>query len=99
MQHNTRMNHHVEYIDITTYWHPNSEAFAGGDALLTALNNGWQVMGEVRCETHWYAGMRSIRIYHFVLERDGEQMKMPVVNNPYVNRLIDRAEFEVVDIA
>ena len=38
--------------------------------------------------THWYAGMRSVRIYEFTLNKDGRTVVMPVLDNPYVERFI-----------
>lgn len=90
-------NFHVQYLDVTSqHWNPESESFAGGDHLMTALHNGWEVL---RCvETrHWFAGMRSITIYRFDLKRDGETMSMPVLTNPYVSRLIHQLGMEIVE--
>jgi hypothetical protein len=40
--------------------------------------------------------MRSVTVYHLQLDREGETMKMPVVHNPYVNRLLSGDEVEMV---
>jgi hypothetical protein len=89
-------NFHVQYMDVTSqHWNPESEQFAGGDHLMTALNHGWDV---ARCvETrHWFAGMRSVTIYRFELERKGEKMSMPVLTNPYVSRLIRQMGYDII---
>lgn len=88
-------NFHVTYPDVLTqHWHPNSESYAGVDNLITFLEQGWDI---ARCvETrHWYAGQRSICIYRFYLERDAERLEMPVINNPYVMRIIKQLELDV----
>lgn len=88
-------NFHMQYLDITSqHWHPNSEAFAGCDHLLTALNRGWEIDACIEVK-HEYAAMRGVRVYHFKLVRRGETMTMPVVNNPYVERLILQNQLEV----
>lgn len=89
-------NFHVQYLNVTSqHWDPDSEMFAGGDHLMTALAKRWQISGCVESQ-HWYAGMRAITIYKFELERNGEKMTMPVVNNPYIVRFIRDNEIEVV---
>ena len=35
-------NYHVQYLDVTKHWDPDSENYAGGDALVTALSRGWR---------------------------------------------------------
>lgn len=87
-------NYHVQYLDVTSqYWNPR-EGFAGGDHLLTALQAGWDV---ATCQEQlvWYTGARCVSVYHFTLERRGETMVMPVVNNPYVDRFLHQAEIVV----
>lgn len=89
-------NFHTEYMDVTQHWSPRSEKYAGGDALLTMLTRGWKMRRRVQVEEKWYAGMRSVTVYHLQLDREGETMKMPVVHNPYVNRLLSGDEVEMV---
>jgi len=87
-------NYHVQYLDVTSqYWNPK-EGYAGGDHLLTALQAGWEI---TRCTKRlvWYAGSRCVSVYHFTMSRRGEQMTMPVVNNPYVDRFITQAGIAV----
>lgn len=90
-------NFHVEYINVTTqHWDPQSSTFAGGDQLVTAIQRGWQVEKCIE-ETHWFTGMRSVRVYHFTLIRDDEQIEMPVIANPYVERFVQQEEFDISD--
>ena len=82
-------NYHFQYMDVSTqHWSYSSEKHAGGDNLMTALSRGWKLDDTVKVETVWYAGMRSSTIYHFTLTRDGQQIDMPVLSNPYVNRMV-----------
>jgi hypothetical protein len=81
-------NYHIEYLDVTSqYWHAESAGFAGGDHLLTALTNGWDVS---RCTlmVYEYSTKRSISVYLFRLERRGEVMNMPVIDTPFLHRFI-----------
>lgn len=81
-------NSHVEYMDVAQHWHPHSEPYAGGDALVTLLAQGWTMRRDVYVEKSEFAGLRYVSVYHIELERDGEVIKMPVVRNPYINRVI-----------
>lgn len=100
MNNQNASNFHVQYLDDIRHWCPESEPFTGGDALLTALLNGWEMSTQVRRETHWYAGMRFVNVYYFELNRDGEKRIMPVIDNPYIDKLMARSEteLELVDI-
>lgn len=88
-------NYHVQYQDVTTqYWHPGSEEFAGGDNLMTALYTGWNI---AKCSLvkHYYAGMRSVKVYRFHLSKGEQKMIMPVIYNPYIERLVDEEGYEL----
>lgn len=85
---NTPQNHHVEYMDVTQHWSPNSEAYAGGDGLITLLAQGWELAETVYTETVDYNGMRRAIVYHVEVRRGEQAMVMQVVHNPYVSRLI-----------
>jgi len=77
---------HVEYLEIYRHWHSGSEQFASGDALVTALQDGWKLLEPVYEEKYWHAGTRLVVVYHGFLERDGERMLMPVISNPFIRR-------------
>ena len=81
-------NWHYAYSSVVRHWHPASERYAGGDCLRTALNNGWQMILPVVAESHWRAGTRCVMVYVFELRRGAETMTMPVITNPFVERLI-----------
>lgn len=89
-------NLHSQYPDFSRHWCDTSEKFAGGDALLTAMQNHW-VANETCYEEHyWHAGTRLVTVYVFELKNGGETMRMPVLGNPYVRRVIREEEFKVV---
>lgn len=87
-------NMHVDYLDVTRHWHPESEKYSSGDALLTALYSGWELSPVCYREEHWHAGVRVVHVYHFNLMLDGQTRTIPVVNNPYVERLATAMEIE-----
>jgi len=82
------MNYHIQYPGMMNqHWHMRSGTYAGGDHLLTALTDGWEIEKCVQIN-HVYAGNRAVTIYEFTLNCKGEMMKMPVITNPYVERLL-----------
>jgi hypothetical protein len=84
--------------DIITYrhWHAQSEKYAGGDSLATALYLGWTLGEAVQLEERWYAGTRRVAVYYFDLTRGEDHMTMPVIGNPYVDQLIAQSKLNVV---
>lgn len=91
-------NFHVSYVDVTQHWNPNSANYAGADALVTLLFDGWLPQPTVYLEQKWYAGLRHVKIYHIELRRGEERLVMPVILNPYVNRLIRNYDLRVVPL-
>lgn len=90
-------NYHVQYLDVETqHWHPESETYAGGDHLITALEKGWEIEKCVRAK-HWYAALRFVTLYQFHMTRNDKTVVMPVVENPYVVRLIDEEGIELIE--
>ena len=83
------LNAHFDYLDVTRHWHSESEKYAGGDALMTYINEGWSLKETVFLEEYWHAGVRLVTIFHCELEHDGETVKMPVLANPYVTRILN----------
>jgi hypothetical protein len=90
-------NFHIQYLDVNRHWSPRSEKFAGGDNLLTALMRGWEISDKVEKESYWHAGVRQITVYHFRLRRNDQEIAMPVLANPYVNRMLFTSPFSVVE--
>lgn len=91
-------NYHMQYLDVTSqHWDASSATFAGGDHLMTALDNDWFVK-ECRLVKHWYTGARFVKIYEFHLINDaGDTLTMPVIHNPYIERFIDEERIELID--
>jgi hypothetical protein len=89
---------HYAYVDFPRHWHVGSEAFTGGDALYTAIREGWEVSHEVGFEERWKSGARGTPIYYFELTRSGETVIMPVIGNPYVRRVIRTLQAALVSV-
>lgn len=77
---------HADYSEMHRHWDPRSERYAGGDALITAISTGWQLMEPIFEQEYWHSGMRRISVYHTTLERDGVRIVMPVLANPFIRR-------------
>jgi len=94
----THSNFHVEYMEVAQHWHPASEEYAGGDALVTLLSQGWNMKRDVYVEKREFAGLRSVSVYHLELERGGDVLKVPVVRNPYINRVLRLGDFRQIPL-
>jgi hypothetical protein len=90
--------HVEEDLNVYRHWHVHSEKFAGGDALATLLLTGWLMRDAVFVDTYWLSGSRTVHVYQFELMRDDESVSMPVIANPYVERLIALHQVNVVPI-
>lgn len=90
------VNFHMEYMDVTQHWSDKSEKYAGADSLVTLLHRGWKMNSRVKREERWFAGMRSVYVYHIELEKDGQRIVMPVIHNPYMSRMIATQNIEIV---
>ena len=86
----------MEDINFYRHWHPKSEHFAGGDSLATALIRGWVLKEPIVVDVYWCAGARQVKVYHCDLVRNDEHMHMPVLDNPYIDRLIQHMELSVI---
>lgn len=93
------INFHYAYMSMLRHWHPESEPYTGGDALFTAVEEGWQINPTIEYEAHWLLGGRMVTVYHFTLERNGETLKMPVLTNPYVRRALYFMDVTLVELA
>ena len=63
---------------------------------MTALEDGWRIVGVIFRQEYWLAGVRRVCVFHVELERDGEVAKMTVVHNPYVIRFLRESGAQVV---
>lgn len=88
----------VEDVDIYRHWDSKSEKFAGGDALATMLLLGWEFNPLVLVDTYWHFGTRQVHVFHFELLRGDEAMSMPVLGNPYIDRLIATNNLRVEEV-
>ena len=88
-------NYHAQYMDVMQHWSEESEKFAGADALITALADGWELGRDVQVEEFHFSGNRSIRIYNIPLKRGKEEVVMPVIHNPYVTRMLSHEKLNV----
>lgn len=87
---------HEWYTRNYRHWCPHSEgAYTGADSLLSALRVGWKLVSRVYREEILFHGARHTTLYHFILERDGEQRVMPVISNPFVVRLLDEGRLHI----
>jgi hypothetical protein len=89
------LNSHFEYMDVIRHWSPISEKYAGGDTLITLLNQGWQITDKIHFEEFWHSGTRPVTIYYMDLMREGATLHLPVLTNPYVRRLIGSLSIQV----
>ncbi len=91
---------HYAYQDMYRHWHADSERYTGGDALNTALDEGWTIKDVVGFQEIHHMGARGTVIYHFELTRGSDEaVTMPVVGNPYVDRLVMLMQFKLVPLA
>ncbi|NWF69592.1 MAG: hypothetical protein HXY40_10950 [Chloroflexi bacterium] len=93
------LDYHVQYMAAHRHWSPNSEKYCGGDSLLTALDDGWEINDVIYVEDHQHTGMRYVPLYHFELSRGSETRRMCVIDNPYVWRLSRKPGFRVLPLA
>jgi hypothetical protein len=92
-------DYHFAYQDLYRHWHAESERYTGGDALNTALDEGWIIKEIVGLQEVNHIGARGTVVYHFELSRKDETVTMPVVGNPYVDRLVMLMQFKLVPLA
>jgi hypothetical protein len=77
------------------HWCPQSERYASGSHLLSALLRGWRANKLVIRRRHHFGGGRSTSIYYFELRQQDRYMTMPVLESPAVIRLLVSNPFEV----
>ena len=86
----------MEDVDFYRHWHPQSERFAGGDGLATALMLGWKLQVPILMDIYWCAGSRQVNVYHCHLVRDSQHLHMPVLRNPFMDRLVKHMELPII---
>ena len=75
---------------------PSSEAYTGADSLISALDSGWQVEGDVTRADIWRGTGRLTTVFRFTLRLGDERRVLAVISNPYVMRLIAVERLRVV---
>ena len=78
----------AKWGEMKRHWHPLSERYAGFDALVSALDQGWTIIGTLCQATYRLTSGCRTTVYHFTLQRGDDKMKMPVINNPCLARFI-----------
>ncbi|MCB9438107.1 MAG: hypothetical protein H6673_14105 [Anaerolineales bacterium] len=73
---------------IIRHWSSHSQPIATADILINRLQSGWKLQGIAGNTTYSYGGGRTVKVYHFLLENNGEVIEMPVRANPMVQRVI-----------
>ena len=76
------------HIDVSRHWCSRSQPYAGVDALLGRLDNGWKIRGDIGFDEHWFGESRRILVYHFELTRQDSRVTMHVAHNPVLERLL-----------
>lgn len=75
-------------ITLTCHWCPLSQPYAGVDALLSCLDGGWEITGDVYFDEHWFGEARRILVYRFDLIKQNRCVTMHIVWNPMLDRLL-----------
>lgn len=90
---------HNRYWESARHWHAKSEPFASGEQLQQALFNGWQLDKiAFRTEHPLKTSGRLIVFYVVMLVKDGEKQHMPVLVNPFVERLIAEKNVQLIRV-
>jgi hypothetical protein len=79
---------HEFYTSTDRHWHAASELYTGADSLLTAQRNGWRLLDLAYEKIVKLSGGRATRLYYFQLIRNSERIIMPVLENPFVHRML-----------
>jgi len=84
--------------EMQRHWCPRSQHYAGVDALFTAFDRGWDIIGTIYRDEYCLSKTRYTVIYHFQLQRSDAMMWMPVLSNPCLARYIDCRDVMVIPI-
>ncbi|RMG83686.1 MAG: hypothetical protein D6712_12690 [Chloroflexi bacterium] len=77
---------HWRYTDNPRHW-SKCERYTGADSLLSALDEGWNIV-RVSRESIWYGAGRCVQVYHFTLASGKDTQDMAVIYSPYLDRLL-----------
>ena len=96
---NTLNRFYSFYTDRPCHWSPQSQRYAGGDALLTFLDEGWIIQGDIGYEEDWHGAARHTLLYTFTLVRRNQRVTMCVIGNPLVERVLSELPIRLVPMA
>lgn len=89
---------HEYFTRTKRHWSARSEAYTGADSLLTAQRLGWQVQGLAYREQFMLSGGRHTTLYHVKLVRGTKNIFMPIVDNPFLQRIFVHYDVKIVPI-
>ena len=75
---NNATNDYLDYHSLQQHWSPESERYAGGDDLLVALDQGWQIAGPISCDVVWFRSPCRTRLFKVTLRRGDDILYMTV---------------------
>ncbi len=76
------------HLNLSRHWCPLSQRYTGVDALLSRLDNGWKIWGDIDFDEYWFGESRHTLIYHFMLIKQDNRVTMHVLHNPVLDRLL-----------
>jgi hypothetical protein len=80
------------------HWCPQSQKYAPGDVLLAYLRNGWALDPVAEVERVYYSGYRCVEVFYFVLANGDQVLKMPVIANPRIHKLVEENRIKLFQI-
>ncbi|MCS6872766.1 MAG: hypothetical protein RML95_13170 [Anaerolineae bacterium] len=75
-------------VDEYRHWSPRSQTYTSADVLQQYMRAGWQLAESVTVETFTLGAGRRVSVYHFVLSKNGQELRLPVVSSPLALRTI-----------
>lgn len=89
---------HTYYMRTARHFCAQSERYTGADSLLTAQQNGWRLFGIAYREDVMLLGGRHTTLYHFKMVRGRQTLIMPIVENPFVLRMLKQHRVNILPI-
>ncbi|MEM9951363.1 MAG: hypothetical protein AAF846_07180 [Chloroflexota bacterium] len=79
---------HDKYTEVDRHFDPKSEVYTGADSLITAQRNGWKLVNIAYEERVTMRSGRYATLYYFKLTRSDNKMIMPIIANPFIERML-----------
>ncbi|MEQ8673138.1 MAG: hypothetical protein RLP44_07110 [Aggregatilineales bacterium] len=90
---------HNKYWDYSRHWHPQSEPYASGEQLQQVLFDGWELDKVAFKTTHpLKTSGRLIVFYVVTVLKVGEKRHIPVLVNPFVERLLVENNVQLINV-